>query len=58
MDSYTACSIAEGFCGGEGASEKDQLIAWQYIKDRGIYKNLQGFYGRTVAALLDIGYIK
>lgn len=58
MDSYTACSIAEGFCEGENASEKNQLIAWQYIKDTGIYKNLQGFYGRTVASLLDDGYIK
>jgi len=58
LDSYTACSIAEGFCEGTGASERDQLIAWQYIRDTGIYKSLQGFYGRTVNQLIDGGYIK
>ena len=58
MDSYTACSIAEGFCEGEGASEKDQLTAWQYISDRGLWRSLQGFYGRTVASLLEQGIIK
>jgi hypothetical protein len=58
LNSYKACSIAEGFCEGEGASEQDQLIAWQYIYDKGLYRGLQGFYGRTCKNLLDNGYIK
>lgn len=58
MDSYTACSIAEGFCEGEGASEQDQLTAWQYIWDRGLWRSLQGFYGRTVHSLVEGGMIR
>ena len=55
---YVACSIAEGFCEGEDASEKEQLIAWQWISDRGLWKQLQGFYGRTIHALIENGAIK
>lgn len=58
LDHYTACSIAEGFCEGEGASEQDQLTAWQYIADTVLWKSLQGFYGRTVANLKEQGVIK
>jgi uncharacterized Fe-S cluster-containing radical SAM superfamily protein len=52
IDSYTACSIAEGFCEGENASEKDILTAWQWLSDTGTCWHLQGFYGRTVTDLL------
>jgi hypothetical protein len=57
LTSYTACELAEGFGEGENASQKDQLIAWQYIWDRGIWKSLQGFYGRTVHELIESGII-
>lgn len=49
---YMACAIAEGFCEGDEASAKEQLIAWQYIADTGLWRHLQGFYGRTIHALL------
>ena len=58
MNSYLACAIAEGFCEGEGASEEEQIEAWQYILDTDLWKNLQGWYGRTVHALLEQGLIK
>jgi hypothetical protein len=58
LTSYLACAYAEGFCEGEGASEEEQLIAWQYIWDTGVWKNLQGFYGRTVHELIINGIIK
>lgn len=58
MTPYLACAFAEGFCEGEDADPESQLIAWQYIKDTGIWKNLQGFYGRTVHALLEAGEIE
>jgi hypothetical protein len=57
LDSYTACAYAEGFCEGEGASMDEQLSAWQYISDKGLWKSLQGFYGRTVHSLLADGVI-
>jgi len=58
MTSYLACAYAEGFCEGEGATEEEQLIAWQWIADTEIWRNLQGFYGRAVHALKDAGQIK
>ena len=58
MTSYKACAIAEGFCEGEGASEKEQLTAWQYIWDTGLWKGLQGFYGRQVHYLIECGAIQ
>ncbi len=57
LDHYMACAIVEGFCEGEGASEKERLIAWQYIADTGLWKKLQGFYGRNVHALLEANLI-
>jgi len=54
---YLACAYAEGFCEGEGATQQEQLIAWQYIADTGLWGSLQGWYGRTVHALIDEGYI-
>lgn len=58
MTSYLACAFAEGFCEGENASEKEQLAAWQYIWDKGLWKSLQGWYGRTVHSLVEDGVIK
>jgi len=53
MDSYKACAYAEGFCEGEGATEDQQLTAWQYIWDNKLYLQLQGWYGRTLKSLLE-----
>jgi len=50
---YLASAVAEGFCEGEGASEEEQLTAWQYIWDTGLWRSLQGFYGRTVHNLIE-----
>jgi hypothetical protein len=56
-DSFKACSIAEGFCGGEDASEEEKHDAWQYIVDSGLWKGLQGWYGRTANSLIEQGLI-
>ncbi len=57
LDTYIACSYAEGFCEGANATEQEQLIAWQYIYDKKLYSGLQGWYGRTCESLLKNGYI-
>jgi hypothetical protein len=56
FDNYTAVGIAEGFV--EAESEEQVIAAWQYIYDTGLYRSLQGFFGRTVHALLEQGVIK
>jgi len=53
--SYLACAYAEGFCEGEGASEAEQLEAWQYLIDTGRAWTLQGWYGRTAIDLIEQG---
>ena len=53
--SYLATAYAEGFCEGEGASEEEQLEAWQYLIDHGICWSLQGWFGRTAQSLIDAG---
>ncbi len=58
LTSYKATAFAEGFCEGEGATEEEQLTAWQYIVDKKLYLGLQGFFGRTCRDLLDAGLIK
>ena len=55
MDSYYAVGYAEGF--EEAESEEQVLAAWQYIKDKGLWKSLQGFFGRTVSQLTDEGVL-
>ena len=57
MTSYMASAIVEGFCEGEGASERDQLTAWQWLVDTGKCWQLQGFYGRTATDLIRGGVI-
>jgi len=54
---YLATAIAEGFCEGEKATEKEQITAWQYIYDKELYLGLQGFFGRTCRNLLENGII-
>lgn len=56
MDTYTACSIAEGFCGYE--PDEDELReAWQYLHDTRVAYQLQGWYGRTAQHLIEQGLI-
>jgi hypothetical protein len=57
LNSYLATAIAEGFCEGEGATEEEQLIAWQWLHDTGLAYQLQGFFGRTAQRLIEEGYI-
>ena len=57
MTLYLACARAEGFCEGEGATEKQQIEAWQYLHDTGHAYNLQGWYGRTARDLIVEGII-
>lgn len=55
-DSYTACAIVEGF-DGEEHSAWEELQAWSYlVKTRQAY-SLQGWYGRTAAALIQDGLL-
>lgn len=56
MDSYTACSIAEGFADHEPTQEEAHA-AWQWLLDTGTCWHLQGFYGRTVTDLLEQGLL-
>ena len=55
MDNYLAIAIAEGFCEGEGASEAQQIEAWQYLIDTGLCWELQGQFGRRAVALIKAG---
>lgn len=58
LTSYMATAVAEGFCEGEGATEEQQLTAWQYLHDTRLAYQLQGFFGRTAQALIEEGLIK
>jgi hypothetical protein len=55
MNQYTAVGIAEGFI--EAKSEDQYLEAWQYLVDTGLAWSLQGWFGRTAAALIEQGQI-
>lgn len=50
MDTYTAVGIAEGFI--ESDSLEQVLSAWATIARTGMYRNLQGFFGRNVERLV------
>lgn len=56
MDLFSAVSIIEG--DREVDNEQEVIAAWQYLHDSGAAYNLQGWYGRTAAQLLEQGFIK
>jgi len=53
LDNFTAVGIAEGFV--ENNNAHDQIKAWAYIQRHGMCRNLQGWFGRTCAAMIDRG---
>lgn len=55
MDSYTAVGIAEGFIDAD--SHEQFIEAWQFLVDTSLAWQLQGWYGRTAAALIEQGVI-
>jgi len=56
MTDYMAVGIAEGF--EEAESEAQVLEAWQHIYDTGLYHHLQGWYGRRIQDMIDMGYLE
>lgn len=54
MDTYTACSIIEGF-DGEDHSDEDIIDALQSLIDSGVVWQLQGFYGRLAKGAIENG---
>lgn len=56
MDSYRACSIAEGFAQDESAlTQADYYAAWSVLIRTGLAWSLQGWYGRRAMEYIDGG---
>jgi len=55
MDLKTAIHIIEV---DEGASEEEELAAWQWLLDEGHVWRLQGRYGRTAVQLIEAGVLR
>ena len=49
-----AVGLAEGWVEG---TREDQLAAWQFLVDTGLVWQLQGWFGRTAASLIEQGLI-
>lgn len=56
LDDYTAVGIAEGYV--EPETEEQVTEAWQHLVDTGLAWRLQGWFGRTAAALIERGDIQ
>ena len=61
MELKTAIYIIEG-CRDEAIEAEtdleDELEAWQFLIDGGHVWNLQGWYGRTAAGLIEAGVLR
>ena len=57
MSIFEACDLIEGFVepDSEETAEQEIIAAWQFLIDTGTVWNLQGFYGRGAANLIDAG---
>lgn len=55
--SYLIVAYAEGFCEGENATATEEIEAWAGIIKTGIWKGLQGFFGRNTHSLINRGII-
>lgn len=55
MDPFTAAMIAEGADGYEAEDEAEFIAANQYLIDTGMAWQLQGFFGRQAASLIERG---
>ena len=56
MTQYDAVAIAEGFCEHEPTFE-ETLEAWAYLIETGLCWELQGWFGRNAASLIEDGII-
>jgi|TARA_R110001599_G_scaffold253577_1_gene453840 hypothetical protein len=56
MTSIQAINIAEGIVPAK--SDKEYLQAWQLLVDNGQAWKLQGWFGRTAAAMIEDGLIR
>lgn len=52
---YDCCAIIEGF-DGEEHTQEEVIAALQRLINLGVVWSLQGFYGRTAAAMIEEGY--
>lgn len=52
MSTMEAIQIIEG---NEDAEETSIQEAWQYLIDKGVVWQLQGFYGKTAKQLIEAG---
>lgn len=56
MDNLRAVLLAEGV---EPAASRDEYFAaWQRLVDTGLAWQLQGWFGRSAAALIEAGYVR
>jgi hypothetical protein len=53
MDIFTATMIAEG--AEEADSDEQYIEAWQLLIDTGVCWQLQGFFGRNAARMIEDG---
>lgn len=61
LDNFTATMIAEGNYELAGLDPQDVtedivISAWQHLINTGLAWRLQGYFGRTAAALIDAGH--
>lgn len=58
LDTMTAVGLAEGFIAPSTEDPDAEIIAaWQHLVDTGLVWTLQGWFGRTAAAMIDAGII-